>query len=498
MVLWLNRGYYLLPRNATNTHTLTPSSSTGLVAGAAFTPTAGRRLVAVIEGSVTSTGTSGGTGATAPSGWSGGAATTGYNAVNNTGLYLVHKVAAGADTLVLNHNGANYPIGVMLYEFPAGTTLVAAVAATGVALGGANPNLTGLTGTNLVMAAVAGGHNEITTTPPGTVWTGVGTPVEDLDTFTPKVGTDGFVLSIAYVEGHTATSWQPTGTVSAGSGGMANKEAITWAINVPGGGTDATVTAVPATIGVTAPVPTLPSLGAGTVNGIRATVTSAAPVPVVSGSAVVTAVRAVIGVTVPISAGSVTASVGGAVAAVTVSAKIPTVSVGTNAAVNAVTAAVSAAARVPGVSVGGSVSGVTAAVTASAPAPSVNGSSGASVAAVPATITVTVVAPFASAGGSVNISAPAVALTATAQIPGLSVSATITATLATVRFTLQPPTVSGTSGVTGATVNGVSAAITVNVRAATVTGLTGGFVPAPTVTERTLTLSTPTRTLELE
>ena len=54
MVAWVNRAVFQAPRNGTTSHTIDPSSTVGLVVGAAFTPTAGRLLVVVVEGAVTS------------------------------------------------------------------------------------------------------------------------------------------------------------------------------------------------------------------------------------------------------------------------------------------------------------------------------------------------------------------------------------------------------------------------------------------------------------
>lgn len=235
MVAWLNRVIYQFPRDATAVTTVNPASAANVVSGTPFTPQAGRKLVVVMEAPVTSTGTSGGGGSTAPAGWSGGAAAAGYNAVNATGLYLFHKDASGSDTLVAYHNAANYPVFAAVYEFPPGSSIVAAVAATGISYTAANPNVTGLTPPRLVMAAKVASMGSGGGTPTfSAAWAGAGTPIEDVDVFAVYSTTDGYGASIAYVENHAATSWQPTATIS-NTHGDGSSEALTWAILVSSG-----------------------------------------------------------------------------------------------------------------------------------------------------------------------------------------------------------------------------------------------------------------------
>jgi hypothetical protein len=117
--------------------------ATGTVAtGTQFSPTAGRLLVCVVEGSVTST---------TPTGW-----TLGASAINNTGLYVWWRVAAGGDTITTTHNGTNYAVMFDFYEFAAGSTFAGAVGATGVSYNaGAGPLLSGL-GATVQVYGVAG------------------------------------------------------------------------------------------------------------------------------------------------------------------------------------------------------------------------------------------------------------------------------------------------------------------------------------------------------
>lgn len=213
MVQWVNRSLIQAPRNGTTSHTVS------------FTAAAsGNLLVAVAEGAVTST---------TPTGWT---LPAGGSAVNNTGLYVWYKTATAAESsFTTTHNAANYPAGFVVYEFAAGSTFVASVAGTAIdATAGANPNLTGLTGTNLLFGAIGVGSS--TGTPAmSCAWSGTGSPVEDVDQDVQYgVGpTDGYELSLAYVESSAATSFQPTGAVT---GATASKEALTFAVKVAAAG----------------------------------------------------------------------------------------------------------------------------------------------------------------------------------------------------------------------------------------------------------------------
>lgn len=204
MAKWINRTLVQAPRNGTTSHAV------------AFTAaTAGNLLVAVVEGAVTST---------TPSGWT---LPANGAAVSNTGLYVWWKVAtAGEAAFTTTHNGSNYPIAVVVYEFHAGSTFVKAAQGSGIAKASANPALTGLTGTNLGMAAIAivGATSSATWT---TVWTGA---TEDVDVAVATSGTDGYLFSAAYVEDSTATSFQPTGAATTTT--TDTKEALTFAVKV--------------------------------------------------------------------------------------------------------------------------------------------------------------------------------------------------------------------------------------------------------------------------
>lgn len=190
MALWLNHVAIAAPRNGTTTHTVDPSGGS-VVVGTSFTPTAGRLLVCVVEGSVTST---------TPSGWT---LPSGGSAINNTGLYVFTKTAAGADTVTSTHNGSNYAVVFHFFEFAAGSTFVGSQSATGVnGTSGTGPSLTGLTGTNLLFgvyaAGVASGSGAAVSWSAG---------VELIDTQVASAATDGYSYSLTYLEDSVLTSW---------------------------------------------------------------------------------------------------------------------------------------------------------------------------------------------------------------------------------------------------------------------------------------------------
>lgn len=229
MVSWVNRAVFQAPRNGTASHTIDPASTVGLVAGAAFTPTAGRLLVVVVEGAVTSS---------TPSGWT---LPSGGSAISYSGLYVWYRTAAGGDTFATTHNGANYPVIFAVYEFPAGSTFVKSASVTGVSNTGANPNLTGLSGTNLIFG-VKGAAMTSGETYGGAVWSSG--YVEDYDDSVPFSSTDGYWVTIAAREGVTTSSAQPTATIS---GTSFTAEALTFAVNVPATGVFTAVSGLVAT-----------------------------------------------------------------------------------------------------------------------------------------------------------------------------------------------------------------------------------------------------------
>lgn len=269
MATWLNHVAVAAPRNATATHTVSPASGV-VVSGVAFTPTAGRLLVVVIEGSVTSFATTAGT---IPAGWT---EPPNGRAINNTGLYVWWRSAAGGDSLTVSHNGSNYPVVFDFYEFAAGSTFIAANAATAVSqTGGASPAVTGLTGTNHHMfAAAADSGNNAGGTGTAT-WTG---PTKLVDTFASGSPTDGYAYSLAYTPDSTAASTgAPTATLS---GVAATSERVTFVIKIAASSASYAISGAASSGSSTAGqlTATLPGGGAaGSVSSADGTLTSAMP-----------------------------------------------------------------------------------------------------------------------------------------------------------------------------------------------------------------------------
>jgi hypothetical protein len=141
-------------------------------------------------------------------------------------LSVYSKTAdASENSVSITLSAANYPLDVVVYEFDAGSAYVAGIGADNLAFNAANPNLTGLTGTNLTVGAIGFGAAPTAVT---TAWTAPA--VEDLDTFVANAGTDGYLFSVAYVEDNTAGSFQPIGIISTEL--APSKQAVTFAVNV--------------------------------------------------------------------------------------------------------------------------------------------------------------------------------------------------------------------------------------------------------------------------
>jgi hypothetical protein len=184
MPTWVNHVAIAAPRNGTTSHTVDPNSGT-VAAGSLFTPTAGRLLVCVEAGPVT---------CTTPSGWT---LPTNGSAIGGQGVYVWWRTAAGSDTITTSHGGGNnYPIACDFYEYPAGSTFVVAARATGVAHGGANPSLSGLTGTNQIFFVASVGGNT-SGSPQSWTWSG-GTEATDM--WIDGIPTDGYTLGVDYLE----------------------------------------------------------------------------------------------------------------------------------------------------------------------------------------------------------------------------------------------------------------------------------------------------------
>jgi hypothetical protein len=214
---WLNRVTIQGARNGTTSHTIDPSAGT-VLSGSTFTPTAGRLLACLVYGAVTST---------TPAGWT---LVTNGSAVNNGGLYLFTKTAAGGagDAVTSTANASNYPRTFDFYEFAAGSTFVKAATSTAVAAaGGAGPSITALTGTNLICGSagqIPGGANTSTV-----VWA---SGVEAVDTTLVFSTTDGYTYSLTYLEDSVLTSSSIAATFT---GSATNVERLMFAFNVAAG-----------------------------------------------------------------------------------------------------------------------------------------------------------------------------------------------------------------------------------------------------------------------
>lgn len=218
MALWLNHVTIAAPKNGSTTHTVDPSSATNAVGGTPFTPTAGRFLLCIVSGAVTST---------TPSGWT---LPTNGSAINNVGTYVFYRAsAAGGDTITTTHNGSDYSVAFDIYEYTAGTSFVAAASNVTQSTTSANPNLTGLTGTNTVFGVKSGFDNVSDATITAT-WNSPNVEATDLD-IQPNV-TDGILLFVCYQDSYTSASYQPTGTATGGFG-FGNDNGITFAIALP-------------------------------------------------------------------------------------------------------------------------------------------------------------------------------------------------------------------------------------------------------------------------
>ncbi len=142
---WLNHVTVMMSAPPSGTFDPSNPTASGTVKnGAAFTPTAGRLLVLVVAGPVTSS---------TPTGWT---LPSGGYAVSSDGVYVFTKTAAGGDIVpAIGHNSSSYPVTYDLYEFASTSTFVKAQGFVTVG-SGSTATITGLTGTNTVFAVVAG------------------------------------------------------------------------------------------------------------------------------------------------------------------------------------------------------------------------------------------------------------------------------------------------------------------------------------------------------
>lgn len=208
--MWVNRSASNEPRSAgatTHTYNFTPA-------------TAGRLLVAICMGSVTTAW---------PAGW-----TEQLTPVGNTEISVATKTAtSGESSVVVTHNAANYQVEIEVYEFASGSTWVNGIGATAQAVtAGASPTVTGLPGTAVtVFYACCYAKGVAQTIVESVTWSAPVIELTDLDV--PYSTTDGNHYTVAYEDGVTATSRTATPTYSNTTTGsvVLSGERVTFAIN---------------------------------------------------------------------------------------------------------------------------------------------------------------------------------------------------------------------------------------------------------------------------
>lgn len=209
MSSWVNRTVLSgssTAANGTNAHTCTFTAASS-----------GNFLVAIVAGAVTFT---------TPTGW-----TLLQSAVGGSGLYVFTKTAsAGESSFTTTHNGTNYAILGIVYEFYTGTAANGTAGTNNaVAATATSPSATGLTGTYTRIATrswtISTGYTSGATT-----WR---TPtVEDYDAYIPSGSQDGVTLSVAYDDGATGTSFSPDSDQIIQPSNLGNGCAISFALTV--------------------------------------------------------------------------------------------------------------------------------------------------------------------------------------------------------------------------------------------------------------------------
>ena len=403
----LNRVVFNNPGNGTNTSTVDPASTSNVAAGTPFTPTAGRFLVVLAEGAVTST---------TPTGWT---LPVGGSAIQNTGLYAWYRNAAGGDTFTTTHNGTNYPMVFEVLEFAAGSSFLDAAAQVGIASNAnTGPSISGLTGLNYLVGIV-GQANPISVDTNTFTWS-AGTKVSDV--CHPGVGgIDGFNYSTTVAEQSALSTWGP-GAIATVS--TATLERLVIAIHAVGTG-NLSVTAVAATVNVAAVAPAVQAVKNVSITAVAATVSIAARAPVIEtvGSVTVTAVTAT----------------------VAVAARAPSVIVVRHVSTTAVVATAGIAAVAPSVTAIKTVdiAAVKATATVAARAPQVSATWVVNIDAVAATASVSAIAPLVTAVKQVEVVATIAAVDIAAVAPSVLAvkQVQVLATPAGVSFAILAPQV---------------------------------------------------------
>lgn len=205
--LHLNRG--TAARNGTTSHTI----------NFGFTSTSGNMLAVIVYGGVTH----------AASGW-----TEQLSPVSSGELSVFTKTSAGDSSITVTHNGSDYPVPWVAYEFPAGSTWTGGTSSNNSAE--TLPTLSGLPGTaQLIIAARGRVAGSTAATASDAAWT---SPfAEDADLFAAHNGsTDGAYLTVAHATGVTSTSVTPVSTTSyGGTWVVPDKQYVVFAIALGSG-----------------------------------------------------------------------------------------------------------------------------------------------------------------------------------------------------------------------------------------------------------------------
>lgn len=428
MATFLNHVAITLPRNGTTAHTFDPSDAANAVAGAAFTPTAGRLLVAVGYGPVTFT---------TASGWA-----QEDSAVNYGGLYLWSRDAAGGDTFDTIHSASNYPAVVEFFEFAAGSSLLASASAINGA--GASVSFADPAWAATALGRVVPGDGSGISA----VWS---QGSELVDASVSYSTTEGFHYALTQAEG-VSSPWSPSATLSGSSsfgGPITDPERIAFAVDaVDGGGgssTDGLLTAPPASSSLAATPPTFrsqtivsgdaaelqlfataPSFLASKVGTLAApaavlALSASAPVLTASTSGTLTAPAAVaaLGASAPTFRASRSGLLQVPAAAITLGASSPTLVATKSALIQAPAARIDVLATAPSFRVAGTgvLAAVAGTVSLSATPPTFRGSRNAVLAAPPAALSLSVSGVAFLSEGSARLVAPSAAISLTATAP---------------------------------------------------------------------------------
>jgi hypothetical protein len=211
---WLNKSGGVAARNGTTSRTITFSTD----GDAPFTPTNGSLLVFLCFGGVTHTVSVGG--------W-----TEQLSPVNSGELSVFTVTAASHTTIAITHNGSNYPVNWLAYEFASGSTWTNG---TGQSVADVDnqtwPALGSLPGTDQVVIAARGQAQGPTGGPPAGTWSAPW--VEDYKQSTAHNGaTDGCWMHVGRQINVTATSVTPTSTYSS-TNTVNNIQQVVFALNV--------------------------------------------------------------------------------------------------------------------------------------------------------------------------------------------------------------------------------------------------------------------------